>query len=243
MGMEGAAKLMINDMNIKYFAELANARVEKAYTNGSAITYEDVVDAISLMDGEDESGLIIIIGNDLKAELRKDADFMSARAGEILFNGQIGTVAGLPVVVSKLVPANACYIAAKDAITMFVKKESEVEQERDAEHRMTTFIFRKVGLVALTDSTKVVAILEYFPTPVITTAAIAVGAGKAFAGTNAADASVSVYKNGAYLAPAVVVGLGWTYTIANAVAADIYTVKASKANYATAAAANSITVA
>ena len=156
MGMNGAATLMVNDMNEKYFAELKKATLTHQITG--AFSYDAVVDAIQLMNLEDESGLFLIIGNDLKAEVRKDADFKAARQGEILFNGQIGSICGVPVLVSKLVPEDTAYLATKEAVTLFTKKDSEVEQERDGEIRQNTVIMRKVNLVALTDATKVVKI-------------------------------------------------------------------------------------
>lgn len=159
-GIEGASTVMVNDLNSKFFAELAKATLSQTYVKGGAISYDTIVDAVAKMQIEDESGLFVVIGTDLKAQLRKDADFKSARMGEILYNGQIGDINGIPVVVSKLVPAKAAYVAHKEAVTMFVKKESEVEQARDAEARLNTVIMRKVGLVALTDSTKAVKISE-----------------------------------------------------------------------------------
>jgi len=151
---------MVNHMNTAFFTELGKATLSQTYAKDGAISYDTVVDAIAKMELEDESGLFIVIGTDLKASLRKDSDFVSARQGEIIFNGQIGSVAGIPVVVSKLCPEGTAYVADKNAVTLFVKKESEVEQERDAEHRKNTVILRKVGLVALTDSSKVVKITE-----------------------------------------------------------------------------------
>ena len=158
MGMNGAATLMVNDMNEKYFKELAKANLSDKYTD--KFSYDAVVDAIQLMNLEDEAGLFLIIGNDLKAEVRKDPDFKAARQGEILFNGQIGNICGVPVLVSKLVPANTAYLATKEAVTLYTKKDSEVEQERDGEIRQNTVIMRKVNLVALTDATKVVKITK-----------------------------------------------------------------------------------
>lgn len=157
MGFEGASTVMVNDMNTKFFAELAKATLEQGYE--TAISYDTVVDAISKMELEDESGLFLVIGTDLKADIRKDEDFKAAQLGQILFSGQIGTISGVPVVVSKLVPEGHAYLAHKDAVTLFTKKDSEVEQERDAEKRKNTVIMRKVNLVALTDATKVVAIM------------------------------------------------------------------------------------
>lgn len=160
MGMEGASTLMVNDINTKYFAELAKATQKSKWAKDSKISYDAVVDAIASLNIEDESGLFLVIGNDLKADLRKDVDFKSAQLGSILFNGQIGTIAGIPVIVSKLVPSAKAYLAAKEAVTLFTKKDSEVEQDRDKEARKNTVIMRKVELVALTDATKVVELSE-----------------------------------------------------------------------------------
>lgn len=160
MGMEGASTLMVNDMNEKYFAELAKATTSLEYPNGTKITYDTIVDAIAKLNIEDESGLFLIIGVDLKADIRKDADFKSKELGKIIADGAIGTISGVPVICSKLVPAKTAYLATKEAVTLFTKKDSEVEQERDAEARKNTVIMRKVNLVALTDNTKVCKIVE-----------------------------------------------------------------------------------
>ena len=110
------------------------------------------------MNVEDESGLFLLIGNDLKAAIRKDADFKSSKLGEILYTGQIGDICGVPVIHSKKVPAKTAYLATAQAVTLFKKKESELESERDKEARINTEIGRKVCLVALTDATKAVKI-------------------------------------------------------------------------------------
>jgi hypothetical protein len=160
MSMNGATNVMVNDLNTKFFAELAKATLSQEYAKNGAISYDTVVDAIAKMNLEDESGLFLIIGNDLKAQIRKDDDFKSKELGKILVDGAIGTISGVPVVCSKLVPAKAAFLATKAAVTCFTKKDSEVEQARDAEARKNTVIMRKVALIALTDATKVVKIVE-----------------------------------------------------------------------------------
>lgn len=158
MGMEGASTVMVNEFNKEYFAELAKASATHEYSN--ALSYDAVVDGIAKMNIEDEAGLFLIIGTGLKAEIRKDTDFKASRLGEILYNGQIGDICGVPVVVSKICPADTAYLATKEAVTCFVKKDSEVEQARDAETRTNTVIMRKVNLIALTDETKVVKLTK-----------------------------------------------------------------------------------
>ncbi len=160
MILEGASTTMVNDLNTKFFAELAKATLEQEYANGESISYDVVVDAISKMNLESEDGLFLVIGTDLKAAIRKDADFKAKELGKVIADGAIGTLSGVPVIVSKLVPEGVAYLAHPSAVTLFVKKDSEVEQARDAEKRTNTVIMRRVGLCALTDATKIVKILE-----------------------------------------------------------------------------------
>lgn len=156
VAMEGSATEMVNDLNNDFFTEIAKTETQHEHTG--ALSYDVVVDAIEKMNIEDETGLFLLIGNDLKAQIRKDPDFKSSRLGEILYNGQIGDISGVPVAVSKKVPENTAYLATKQAVKCFVKKNSEIEQDRDIETRTNTVVTRKVGLVALVDSTKAVKI-------------------------------------------------------------------------------------
>ena len=157
-GLEGAAQVMVNDMTADFFTEIAKATLSQTYTSGQ-FSYDVVVDAISKMNIEDESGLFLLVGTDLKAAIRKDADFKAKELGKVIADGAIGTLCGVPVIHSKAVPADTAYLATREAVTLFTKKDNEVEQERDGEERKNTVIMRKVNLVALTDATKVVKIV------------------------------------------------------------------------------------
>lgn len=159
-GMKGASNLMVNDMVNDFFTEIAKATLSQTYTKGGAISYETVVDAIAKMNLEDESGLMLLIGNDLKAQIRKDADFKSKELGKVIADGAIGTLSGVPVICSKAVPAKTAYLFTKEAVTCYMKKDSEVEQDRDKEARSNTVILRTYDVIALTDATKVVKITE-----------------------------------------------------------------------------------
>ena len=156
VGVKGSAIEMVNDLNNDFFTEIA--KTTTLHSHSGALSYDVIVDAIEKMNIEDETGLFLLIGNDLKAQIRKDADFKASRLGEILYHGQIGDICGVPVAVSKKVPKNTAYLATKEAVTCFVKKQNEVEQDRDKEKRINTVITRKVALVALTDATKAVKI-------------------------------------------------------------------------------------
>jgi HK97 family phage major capsid protein len=149
MGVKGATQLMTNKMTADFYAEAAKATLAQE----GAISYDTIVDAIAKMNLEDESGLFVVISPAQKAALRKDPDYVAARMGEVVYNGQVGTVAGIPVIVSKAAP-NA-FVAHKDAIKLFMKKDVEVEQERDADTRTNSIYLRSAYIVALVDATKI----------------------------------------------------------------------------------------
>lgn len=153
---DGAGKTMANEVKAEYFAELA--KISNTF-DGSKYTsvYEAVVDAVAALPKAAESDitdLFIIMGADARAAVRKDPLFEASKQGEILYTGQFGTVAGIPCVFSNLVPAKKVYVANKDAITFFVKKEGSVEQDRDIESKDNTVVYERHGVIALTDDTR-----------------------------------------------------------------------------------------
>lgn len=158
--VQGMTTIMTNDMTDAFFSELEKATLSSTWAKDAKISYDAIVDGIQVMDVDDESGIFVIVGNDSKADLRKDPDFKASKQGEILYTGQIGTISGLPVVYTKACPKDTAYVATPEAVTLFTKKDSEVEQPRDAEARMNTIVMRKVNLVALTNATKVVKITK-----------------------------------------------------------------------------------
>lgn len=146
----GASVLMANEIKTEYFAELAKISNNFEYT---AFNYASIVDALAELNKEVESDMFVLMGNDLRALIRKDTDFISSKQGEILYTGQFGTICGLPVLFSKLVPAETAYITKKDAIKFFVKKEGSVEQDRDIETKDNTVVYERHGVMALVDET------------------------------------------------------------------------------------------
>ena len=159
VGLKGMAEVTANDFTKAFFEQATGNSVTLSQSYPKAgLDYDSIVDAIAKMNLEDESGLFLIIDPATKAEIRKDPDFKGARLGEILFNGQIGTIAGIPVVVSK--KAKSPILATKEAITLFIKKENEIEQDRDVEARINTVVARTVYVCAVTDATKIVKLTK-----------------------------------------------------------------------------------
>ena len=164
-GIKGATSVMTNKMTSDFYAALATkngaSELVKGITfaKGKALSYDVIVDAISELNLEDESKIFIVIPNAWKASLRKDADYQSAQMGEVIYNGQVGTVCGIPVIATKALTDKA-YVMTNEAVTLFLKKDVEVEQDRDADKRKNSVYLRDCYVCALTDATKACKITE-----------------------------------------------------------------------------------
>lgn len=156
-GLKAISEGMVNDLTTKAIAELNKATLTH---ETAAWDFDGIVDAIAKYPYEDEAGLTLLISPALKAEFRKnlqdDLKYVEANAR----TGYIGSICGVPVVVSKAVPAGTAFLFTKQAITCFVKKGVEVEPDRDPNIRKNTVYARKVMLVALTDATRVIKITK-----------------------------------------------------------------------------------
>ena len=150
--LKGANQVMVNKMTSDFITEAKKATL--GVTFATSIGYDVIVDAISALNVENESGIFIVIPNAWKAALRKDADYKSARMGEVIYNGQVGTICGIPVIATKALTTEA-FVMTKEAIKLFMKKDVEVEQDRDADKRKNSVYLRTAYIVAMVDATKI----------------------------------------------------------------------------------------
>lgn len=157
--LKGANQVMVNKMTADFITECAKATLTQTFAKNSAISYDVIVDAISKLNLEDESGVFIVIPNAWKAALRKDADYKAARMGEVVYNGQVGTIAGIPVIATKAL-TTAAYVMTNEAVKLFMKKDVEVEQDRDADKRKNSVYLRSAYICALVDATKICKVNE-----------------------------------------------------------------------------------
>ena len=155
VGLDGSAKTMINTFTEKAIAEFEKATLEVPTASWS---FNTIVDAIAKMNLESEDGLFLLISPADQAAVRKALKDDLKYSEGFVRTGYIGSVCGVPVIVSKAVPANKGYMATKEAVSVFIKKDTETEYERDADTRKNSYWIRKVAVVALTDATKVVKI-------------------------------------------------------------------------------------
>lgn len=154
--LKGANELMVNEMTADFLAEAAKATLSAPCAE---FGYEAIVDGIAKLRVEDESTLFIVAPTDWKAELRLDEDYKAARMGEVVYNGQTATVAGIPVIFSNAL-TDVAYVMNTEAIKLFMKEDVEVEQDRDIETKINTVALTTYYICALVDDTKICKIVK-----------------------------------------------------------------------------------
>ena len=142
--------------------------------SAKAISYAGVVDAEDLFDEETSSDKVMYVHPKQMTQLRKDADFLSADKydGKVMTSGEVGKIGTCRVVRSKKVQldeSGAYYLnpivkltndaeTEEDApaVTIYLKRDTQVEKERKADSGITNIFTNKHYGVALTNTTKVV---------------------------------------------------------------------------------------
>lgn len=138
------------------------------------IGYAGIVDAVDVFDEEFNSNKVIFINPAQVGTLRKDAEFLAADklAESVRVTGAIGKICNCEVVVSKKVPLNeggtgyVCPIVKLNedgetedespALTIYMKRNVNVEVERDTLSRSSTISVDEIYTAALSNSAKVV---------------------------------------------------------------------------------------
>lgn len=148
---------MFNTVNADVFTEFNKATLT---VNATALNFNAFVDAAAKLNLENLEGVTIfgfVCPADMAAvrkNLKDDLKYVEAFAK----TGYVGTVGGINLYTKKDAVAGTVVIATKEAVTLFNKKGTEVEQERDGNTRQNTIYSRKYYLAALTDETKAVKI-------------------------------------------------------------------------------------
>ena len=148
---------LFNTANADVFAEF-----NKATLSVSATTFDfgAFVDAQAKLNLENLEGVTVfgfVAPADMakvRKALKDDLKYVEAFAKQ----GYVGTVGGVNLYTKKDAVEGTIVIATKEAVTLFNKKGTEVEQERDSNIRKNSIFSRKYYIAALTDETKAVKI-------------------------------------------------------------------------------------
>ena len=168
VGLHHMATDMFNTVNADIFAEFKNTSLEiytGSTTNGTTkpIGFEHFVDAVALLDMEEDVQDIEVFAfvnprelASLRKTLKDDLKYVES----FVRTGYVGTVAGVNIYTKKDADDGVVIVGTRDAVTLFNKRGTEVEQERTPNERLTTVYSRKYYLAALTDETKAVKIIR-----------------------------------------------------------------------------------
>lgn len=158
VGTAHAATDMFNTVNADVFAEFSKATLT---VKATALDFGAFVDAAAKLNMENLEGVSIFafVNPGDMAAIRKNLKDDLKYVSEFAKNGYVGTVAGVNLYVKKDATRGTVIVATKDAVTLFNKKGTEVEQTRDQNHRQNTVYSRKYYLAAMTNETKAVKIV------------------------------------------------------------------------------------
>lgn len=150
---------MFNTVNADIYAEFAKATQVVTVTEFGFDAFADAQSVLALENLENVSIFAFVSPEDV-AELRKKLKDTLQYVEAFAKNGYVGTVAGVNIYTKKDAVSGSIYMATKEAVTLFNKKGTEVEQERDGNTRENIIYSRKYYLAALTDETKDVKIFK-----------------------------------------------------------------------------------
>lgn len=147
-----------------------------AYDGSTAkISYNGIVDAIDLFEEEVNTEKVMFVNPKQVTDLRKDSNFLSADkyvGQNVMVSGEIGKIANTRIVPSKKITLDStsafytCPIVKLEqdsetedelpAMTIYIKRDTNVETERKTTSRTTIASADKIYTVALTNEAKVV---------------------------------------------------------------------------------------
>ena len=154
---------MFNTANADIYAEYNKATRVVVTTAFDFAAFADAQSVLNLEDLEGVSVFAFVCAadmSDIRKSLKDDLKYVESFAK----NGYVGTVAGVNLYTKKDATQGTVIMATKDAVTIFNKKGTEVEQpprdSSDANVRKNTILSRKYYLTALTDERYAVKIFK-----------------------------------------------------------------------------------
>lgn len=132
--------------------------------SASIISYNGIVDAVDKFQEEDYEAKVLFVHPSQVTQLRKDADFKDVNKYPLqtVMTGVIGEIAGCQVVPSKRVPNDTTtytnYIVKTGAFTIYMKKDVEVESDRDILAKTTVLSADEHYVAVLSDASKAIKV-------------------------------------------------------------------------------------
>lgn len=167
------SKSLASKMDADAMAALTGSSVQLKYDAGTEIiSYAEIVKAVDKFEEEVNSEKVMFIHPKQVTQLRLDPNFISADKynNNVIMTGEIGMIANCRIVPSKRIVAAsskyACPIVklTRDdetetevpALTIYMKRDVNVETERETLKRLTIVSADEIYAVALSNTAKVV---------------------------------------------------------------------------------------
>lgn len=137
--------------------------------SSAAISANAVADALLKFGENLEDSKVLLIAPEQLASLRKSEDWLKATdiGADILVQGTVGCIHGCQVVVSnKIVAADGKYnnyIVRPGALAIYLKREVQIETDRDIVHDTTTITANKHYAAHLANESKAVKLITKAP--------------------------------------------------------------------------------
>lgn len=157
-GTRHAGTDMFNTVNADIFGAFNEATMTFVAT---ALGFDAFVDGSAMLNLENLENVSIfgfVHPSDvakLRKAMKEDLKYVEAFAKQ----GYVGTVGGINIYTKKNAEPGKVVIGTKEAVTLFNKKGTEVEQEREGNIRKNTVYSRKYYLAAMTNEAKAVKII------------------------------------------------------------------------------------
>lgn len=136
------------------------AMEHNASAEGGKISSDVIANALVKFGENIEGQKVLLISPSQLAELRKSEDWIKATdiGADILIKGTIGMIHGCQVVVSnKITDAN--FIVKPEALAIYMKRDIEMEKDRDILAKTTVISADKYYTVHLADESKAIKIV------------------------------------------------------------------------------------
>lgn len=154
-GLRHMATDMFNTVNADVYSEFKNAT---QIVPATAFNFDTFVDAAALLDYEDVQDMSLEIFAFVCAEdvaaIRKSLKDSLQYVESFVRKGYVGTVGGINLYAKKDATPGIICGGTREAVTLFNKKGTEVEQKRDPNTRLNEIFSRKYYLSAMTDAGK-----------------------------------------------------------------------------------------
>jgi len=153
----------MDDDGVGLLAAITSA-IGHVHTITTVLDYDDIIDALDLMPKDNEEQGInatLLVNSATAKNIRKSPRFVERQTvvgDTVLTTGVVGAIAGCNLIISNKLTATRSYILTPNCFTAFMKRDVNVESEREMLFKRTLIGSDCHYVIAIEDYDKLVAI-------------------------------------------------------------------------------------